>query len=234
MKKLAGIVSLVALLAVGADRAAEAEVTGERLATVVFEIHHKELDDVVSLIQSVLSDDASILLRSRVHTIAVTDHADNLTEAATLIADFDVPPLDVSLRINLILASRGERGRPAASMLGRLPPNFSELTKWMNYELLGGLSVRTTERERSSVLLGEEYRIRFQVDSVDDRTNRVRMRDFVLERRVFRPVEGETWVPIFDTVVNLKSGTPYVFGATRGQNARRALFLSITAIIEPS
>ena len=232
--RLVAIVSLVAFLAVGATRAVENEVTGEQLATRVFKIQHKELDDVVSLIQSALSDDSSILMRSRIHTISVTDHADNLTEAATLIADFDVPPLEVTLRINLILASRGERGRPAATMMGRLPPNFSELTKWMNYELLGGLSVRTTELERSSVLLGEEYRIRFEVDRVDDRTNRIRMRDFVLERRVLRLAEGETWVPIFDTVVNLKSGTPYVFGATRGQNARRALFLSITAVIDPS
>lgn len=234
MTKIIGIVSLVVLLTVGAERAAETDVAGEQLVTQVFDIHHKELDDVVSLIQSALSDDSSILMRSRVHTISVTDHPGNLTAAAALIADFDVPPLEVTLSINLILASRGERGRPAATMRGRLPPNFSELTKWMNYELLGGLSVRTTELERSSVLLGEEYRIRFQVDRVDDRTNRIRMRDFVLERRVLRPTEGETWVPIFDTVVNLKSGTPYVFGATRGQNARRALFLSITAIIDPS
>ena len=234
MRKLVGIITLLACLGPAPGRADETAVSDGALVKRVFEIQHKELDDVVSLIQSALSDDASILLSSRHHTLELTDNTSNVSAAAVLIGDFDVPAHEVALRITLILASRGEQGRRAASMTGGLPPNFSALTKWMSYEVLGGLSVHTTELERSSVLLGEEYQIRFQVDKVDDRTGRVRLRDFVLERRVRGAAAGEHWIPIFDTVVNLKSGTPYVFGATRGQDARRALFLSINAVIDPS
>jgi hypothetical protein len=75
--------------------------------------------------------------------------------------------------------------------------------------------------------------VRFQVDQVDDRVGKIRLREFVLERRSLDPRGRESWVPIFDTVVQLRSGTPYVFGATRGQDSQRALFLTITADIVP-
>lgn len=207
--------------------------SGTGIISKTFVIHHKELDDVVSLIRGDLSDESSILLRSRARTLTITDRPDNLERVEELITAFDVKPADITLRINLIRASRGQRGRAATRLPDGLPPSFRELTKWLQYELLGGASVKTSETEASTLVLGDEYRIRFAVDTVDERSKRVRLRDFVLERRVVRPQSGETWVSIFDTVVNLKSGTPYVFGATRGQNSRRALFLSVTALIVP-
>ena len=81
-------------------------------------------------------------------------------------------------------------------------------------------------------ILGEIYRIRFSMDLVDDRAGKIRLKSFVLERRG-RETGADEYVPIFDTVVNLRSGTPYVFGATRGENAQNALFLTVTASIVP-
>ena len=222
---------LLALLAVAAGPVSGAEADAE-LDTRVFEIHHKNMEEVVSLIEGALSDDSSVLMRRRIRTLAVTDRPTNLEEVARLIKAFDVPPQNVSVRISLVRASRGMPGVAAKrSPPGVLPQSFRELTKFVDYELLGGMALETTESESSSLMLGDEYRIRFEVDQVDDRAGRVRLRDFVLERREIRPEEGEVWVPIMDTVVSLRSGTPYLFGATRGQEARRALFVSITAAI---
>jgi hypothetical protein len=218
---------LLAVLAL----AVAAPAVAEDLEVRVFELRHKDPDDVVDLIRPALSEESSILIQSKIRTLTVTDHPRNLETVAGLIAGFDQPPRDVAVSVNLMRASRVGPGPRTGVTPGKLPPSLRELTKWLDYELLGGMSIQTTEAERSSLLLGEEYRIRFQVDLVDERSGRVRLRDFTLERRVVDPAAGETWVPIFDTVVNLKSGTPYVFGATRGQDALRALFLTITASI---
>jgi hypothetical protein len=204
------------------------------LETRVFVIRHKDLEDVISLIRPALSEDSSILIQSKLGTISITDYPARVERVASLLAGFDLPPHDVSINVNLIKASRGGPGPRAKMTPGHLPPSIlRELTQWLDYELLGGMSILTTEAEDSSLILGDQYRIRFWVDLVDDRAGKIRLKNFVLERRRRAADGAETFVPIFDTVVNLKSGTPYVFGATRGENAQRALFLTVTASIVP-
>jgi hypothetical protein len=229
-------VVLLALLLAPAPAAAQSAgsaVAPRNLVTRAFVIHHKDLDDVVTFIRPALSEDASVLIQSKLKTITITDQAAQVAGVARLLAEFDLPPHEVAITVNLLKASREGPGPKVGLLPGRLPPSLLELTKWLDYELLGGMSIQTTEAERSSLSLGEGYRIRFQVDLVDARSGRVRLNDFVLERSQREAGGGESYVPIFDTVVNLKSGTPYVFGATRGEDAQRALFLTVTVSIAP-
>lgn len=203
------------------------------LSTRVFTIHHKDLDDVVTLIRPAVSDDASILIQPKLRTVSVTDHAENLDSVRALIAAYDLPPRSVGIQVQLVRATRGGPGPRASVPRDRIPPSLREITRWLDYDLIGSLSLTTAEAERSNLALDEEYRVRFQVDQVDDRVGKIRLREFVLERRTLDRAGRESWVPIFDTVVQLRSGTPYVFGATRGQDSQRALFLTITADIVP-
>ena len=223
---------LLALLPAAAEAPGGATTVAMELTTRAFVINHKDLDDVVSLIRPVLSEDSSVLIQSKIRTVTVTDGAEPLERVAALIAAFDLPPHDVSININLIKASRAGPGPRTNARRFRLPPSLRRLTQWLDYELLGGMSILTTEAEDSSLILGEIYRIRFSMDLVDDRAGKIRLKSFVLERRGREPGDDE-YVPIFDTVVNLRSGTPYVFGATRGENAQNALFLAVTASIVP-
>lgn len=230
----AGLLAMLLLAqTVGGVAEAAPMAAEDSLATRSFVIRHKDPDDVVSLIRPALSEDATILIQSKIRTLTVTDHPARLDQVEVLIAGFDLPPRDVSMNINLFRGTRGAPGRRAGISSGKLPSSLRELTRWLNYELLGGMTLQASEGESASLLLGEEYRVRFGVASVDDRNGRIRLKNFVLERRVMDPREGETYVALFDTVVNLKSGTPYVFGATRGQNASVALFLTISAEIAP-
>ncbi|MFQ5670758.1 MAG: secretin N-terminal domain-containing protein [Acidobacteriota bacterium] len=235
-----GVVFLASMLNVAAGsqpgttpEPGDAAGKSQPLATRVFVIHHKDLDDVVAFVRPALSENSTVLIQSRLRTVTVTDYAENLDAVESLVQAYDLPPRDVAINVNLVKASRGEPGPRARLTPGHLPSSLREMTQWLDYELLGGMSILTTESERSSLMLGEEYRIRFEVDRVDDRAGRIRLKDFSLERRVVKRTEGESYLPIFDTVVNLKSGTPYVFGATRGESSQRALFLTITANIAP-
>jgi len=203
------------------------------LVTRSFVIHHKDPDDVVALIRPALSSDSSILIQSRIRTLTVTDRRPYLEAVEALIRDFDLPPRDVSLTINLLRASRDLKGSKARVLPGQLPLSLRKVTNWLDYELLGGMTIQSSEAEEASLRLGEDYRVRFEVSLVDDRNERIRLKNFVLERGGVEAGGGESYVALFDTVVNLKSGTPYVFGATRGRDAQHALFLTITARIAP-
>lgn len=234
MLRHAGLLALLLLVHVVDGVAAAAPVAAEdTLATRAFVIRHKDPDDVVTLIRPALSPDAAILIQSKIGTLTVTDHPARLDAVEDLIAGFDLPPRDVSMTISLLRGTRGSPGSRARATPGKVPPSLRRLTQWLNYELLGGMTLQASEGESSSLLLGEEFRVRFGVATVDDRSGRIRLKNFVLERRVMDPGEGETYVALFDTVVNLKSGTPYVFGATRGREASAALFLTISAQIAP-
>lgn len=225
--------ALALALALSWPMAGELPAEEEGLTTRAFVIHHKDPDDVVALIRPALSEDSTILIQSRIRTLTVTDHSSNIDAVDALIRSFDLPPRDVSLIINLLRASRDLKGSKARIHPGQLPLSLRNVTKWVDYELLGGMTIQTSESEESTLRLGDEYRVRFKVSMVDDRNERIRLNRFVLERRVAQATGGETYVPLFDTVVNLKSGTPYVFGATRGRDAQRAIFLTITARIAP-
>jgi len=225
--------ALAFTLAMSWSLAAASGAEEQALTTRAFEIHHKDPDDVVALIRPALSADSAILIQSRIRTLTVTDHDRNLDAVDALIRGFDMPPRDVSMTINLLRASRDLKGSTARVLPGQLPPSLRRVTNWLDYELLGGMTIQASESEESTLRLGEEYRVRFQVERVDDRNERIRLKSFVLERGVVGAAGGESFVSLFDTVVNLKSGTPYVFGATRGKDAQRALFLTITARIAP-
>jgi len=226
---------LVMTLALGVpwSATAEAPAPAAALTTRSFVIHHKDPDDVVALIRPALSADSSILIQSRLRTLTVTDRTSYLDAVEAIIRGFDLPPRDVSLTINLLRASRELKGSKARVLPGQLPLSLRKVTNWLDYELLGGMTIQSSEAEESSLRLGEEYRVRFQVDLVDDRNERIRLKNFLLERGGREPGGEETYVTLFDTVVNLKSGTPYVFGATRGRDAQHALFLTVTARIAP-
>jgi len=231
--RILAALALVSTLPMSWPVAAEPPAEDQGLTTQAFVIHHKDPDDVVALIRPALSEDAAILIQSRIRTLSVTDHQPNLDAVDALIRSFDLPPRDVSMTINLLRASRDLKGSKARVLPGQLPLSLREVTNWLDYELLGGMTIQISESEESTLRLGDEYRVRFQVNLVDDRNERIRLKSFVLERRVAEALGGESYVSLFDTVVNLKSGTPYVFGATRGKGAQRAIFLTITARIAP-
>jgi hypothetical protein len=232
VRALRVLLLLVPALVALAPRAA-AEPAAEPLVTRPFVIHHKNLDDVVTLVRPALSPDAEVLIQTRLSTLTITDQPAHVERAAAIIAAFDLPPHEVSLSVNLIRASRRPPAQPMRQSSARIPGSLRELTTWLDYELVGGTSLVATEGDGSSIVLGEEYRVRFQVDLVDERSSRVRLKDFSLEKRAVDREGRESFVPVFDTVVNLRAGTPYAFGATNGETAERALFLTITATLVP-
>ena len=105
-------------------------------------------------------------------------------------------------------------------------------TKWSDYKLLGSATVTSSEGDRASVEMGEDYRISFAVDYVSDEQKMVRFKRFTLDRREkpLAPESGEeSYTRVLDTALNLKEDKLYIFGASKMESSNRALFMTITA-----
>jgi hypothetical protein len=210
---------------------------GPELETRVFKIQFKSVDDVVLLVRNALGENGSLTLQPRLKAVIVTDDPALLDRVGQLIASFDVPPRQVRLAVQLLMGSHEEtpEKRKAAPAAPRLPGidrdlrNTLGLTSWTDYDLLGSATFTTAEGEESTLALGEDYRIRLKVGTVNDKQQVTRFERFALERRHIDESGQEELRAIWDQVLNLRDNQLYVFGATRLEDSSRAIFLSITA-----
>jgi len=238
--RLAGVVALVVLAglpgAVPLDAAPPAD---DGLVTKTFTARYRGIDEIVALIQPVVSERGSYAVQPRIRSVTVTDTAAAVGRMAELIAGFALPPRSVNLMIQLMLAEEGapaETARPRPRRMGLPPAVIQDLTKWGVITEIGGASIATAEGEPGTVVLGsapEEYRVRFEMGAVTPRIGVIRMERFLLERPG-RPAgggegAGTKYVPLIDLVLNLKDHQTTVLGATSSQDSKQALFVSITA-----
>ena len=90
----------------------------------------------------------------------------------------------------------------------------------------------SSEGEKTSVEMGEDYRISFAVDYASDKPRLVRFQRFTLDRRERSrdpEIRAETFTRVLDTALNLKEDKLYIFGASKMESSNRALFMTITA-----
>jgi hypothetical protein len=207
------------------------------LETRVFSVQFKPIEDVVLLVRNVLGENGSLTLQPRLKAVIVTDEPALLERVAQLIESFDVPPRQVHLDVQLLMGSLGKPPEKQKLQPGvrRLPGIDRDLRDalgnliWTDYDLLGSASFTTAEGEESTLALGDDYRIRLKVGTVNTQQNVTRFERFTLERRQAQPGGQETLRPIWDQVLNLRDNRRYVFGATQLKESSRAVFLSITA-----
>ncbi|HET6372864.1 MAG TPA: secretin N-terminal domain-containing protein [Candidatus Polarisedimenticolia bacterium] len=205
------------------------------LATKVFTVRHRAVQDVVTLIQPALSERGSFAVQPRIKTVTVTDTEQSLQKVEALIAGYDLPPRGIGLVFQLMRAEEGppapaDAKRPARRM--GLPPSvIQDVTKWGVITQIGGASISTAEKESGSVALGEEFRVQFEMGAVTTGLGvaQVRMDRFVLEKIRRGPDGAARYTPLMDLVLNLKSGQTSVMGATSSQDSKQALFVSIVA-----
>ena len=205
-----------------------------RLPTQLFTVRFKDVNDVYLLIEPLLSARGSVQMQPRLRTLAVTDDEVTLKKIETMIQSYDLPPKNVEVALQLILATTADK--PPDTISPRIRGVIQKLneisTRWSDYRLLGSATVTSSEGDRASVEMGEDYRISFAVDYVSDEQKMVRFKRFTLDRRE-KPrepeSEGESYTRVLDTALNLKEDKLYIFGASKMESSNRALFMTVTA-----
>ncbi len=209
------------------------------LVTKTFTARYRGIDEIVALIQPVVSERGSYAVQPRIRSVTVTDTAQAVARIGELIAGFDLPPRGVQLVIQLMRAEEGtpqQTTPPHPRRMGLPPAVIQDLTKWGVITEIGGASITTAEGEPGTVVLGaapDDYRVRFEMGAVTPRIGVIRLERFLLERPRRPAGAGDgtepKYVPMIDLVLNLKDHQTTVLGATSSQDSKQALFVSITA-----
>jgi hypothetical protein len=204
------------------------------LGTRVFTLRHKGVDAAYLLISPVLGPRGSIRAQPHQRTLTVVDAPANLDRMSGLLRAFDVPPRNVQVAVQLILASSGAASKqPAAPSIRGVVEKLNALnTRWTDYRLVGDARVLGVEGERTRLQVGDDYRIDFRVDQVSDETRLIRLRPFELQRREPAVEGSERFAPVLSTALNLRDEQLFIVGASRAERSNRALFMTITASVQ--
>ena len=200
----------------------------------VFTIRYRNVDDVYLLISPYLGPGGSIRTQPHQKTITVADTPETLGAIARAIAAYDIPPRSVSVSVQLILASAGpEQAPPAPPPIRGVIEKLSALsTRWNDYRMVGDARVLGTEGERSSLRVGDDYRVDFRIEQVSEEARTIRFKPFELSHREL-PVEGnERYSSVMNTVLNLRDSQLFIVGASKMERSNRALFMTITAALQ--
>ncbi|HEU4400591.1 MAG TPA: secretin N-terminal domain-containing protein [Candidatus Polarisedimenticolia bacterium] len=204
------------------------------LATRVFTIRYKGVDDVYLLVSPSLGPRGSIQAQPARRTLTVSDAPETLARLADLIRAYDIPPRGVEVSVQLILATAGQgSSEPAPPPIRGVIEKLSALsTRWNDYRLVGNARILGTEGERSSLRVGDDYRVDFRIDQVSEESHVIRFKPFELQRREPAVEGNERFTAVMSTVLNLKDSQQFIVGASRMERSNRALFMTITAALQ--
>src|SRR5262249_55073858 len=78
----------------------------DTVLTKAFVIKFRKVDEVASIVNTLLSDKGAVTMQPRLQTIVVQDYEKNLRQIEMAITAFDVPPPAVEISVKLVRASK--------------------------------------------------------------------------------------------------------------------------------
>ena len=238
MHKRVGIaIVAVFLVCVCAVAPAVAQETNDPVRAQTFRVEFKPLTEAAELIDPLLTEQGSVLMRPRQRRLIVEDRASVLARIGQVLESFDLPPRSVKVTFVLFLGRdiRENASRPASTAsvfsddVNAVIEALGDVTKWTSYEPLGSRSVRAAEGGGTVADLSSDYRVSFEIDSVTRRAGKEIVKfDRIVLQRVGHDEDGvETLESLYATAGTLKTGMLHVAGAASAPGADRALFLTM-------
>jgi hypothetical protein len=216
---------------------AAAQAAADPLRTQTFRVEFKPLSEAAELIDPLLTDAGSVLMRPRQKSLIIEDRSSVLVRIGQTLESFDLPPRSVKITFVLFLGRdiRENASRPASSSsvfskeVNDVIEALGDVTKWTSYEPLGSRSVQGQEGDGTVADLSSDYRISFEIDTVTRRAGKEVVKfDRIVLQRVGHDEDGnETLESLYATAGTLKTGMLHVAGAASAPGADRALFLTM-------
>src|SRR5437867_9602928 len=108
---------------------------GTHLPTQLFTVRFKDVNDVYLLIEPFLSARGSVQMQPRLRTLAVTDDEETLRKIDEMIRSYDLPPKNVEVALQLILATTagGAPDKISPRIRGVIEKLNEISTRWSDY-----------------------------------------------------------------------------------------------------
>lgn len=206
---------------------------GKQVEAKVFTIKFKNIDDVAALVTPLLSDSGMLTIQPKLKAITVQDFVDNIKRIEDAIRQYDMPPKNVEVIINLILATEktgGSSGGIAKEIRG-VSEALSDFTRWTDYERIGSVVMTSAEGSETVSSISDLYRVRFFIDYANEERGIIKFSRFTLEKAVKGEI-AQKYEQLLNIGLNLVNGKLLVAGAAKQPGSKRALFLTIQARIQ--
>jgi hypothetical protein len=222
MKRIAVMLAVLLLLSTAAF--ADAADMGKSLSVRTFAFKHKQAENAVAVIKSLMSADGTMSIQPKTNSLVVTDDPANLKRIAAALAEFDTAPQPFRLSVRLMLAKRN----PVAKQthLGQELKEVEEKLALMGYtEIADAGAAEVAGHEGETALLElSQYRANFKFGQYDPSSDSIEVSNFQLSK-----LDGDQLSPMMKTTLNLMIGQTAVIGVTRDAKSQRALMLVLSA-----
>jgi hypothetical protein len=230
-RRLVALVLLSALAAGAVPLLAQEPARGG-LVVRVLTPRFRTVEEMLSVVQPLLSDEGSVLIQTRSKSLTVKDRESVIERISLAVNAADVPPRILALSVTLLRAGPGgaagpAKGSPEAPYMNGIGERLKKLFSFESYSVLESVSFQGTEGSAAGFAMGRDYRLDFRLDRSLDNTT-FRLKDVVLSRqRTGGSRPG--WTDLLRTAINVPPGQPFVLGVGRDESAKGALFLVFIA-----
>lgn len=187
----------------------------------VFEIRHADMGEVALVLPTLLSGANVLTVDGTSRTVTVVDQPEFVARVESWLAQFDVPPDTVLVRIVLQKAERsGTATREVAGDAWR-------------YRELAETTVEVAERGHVTQALGTDgaFEIHVRLGSVDAEQGLLHFDEVAIRRRDDTPGRPPSMRDVFSTSMDARNRVGKVVMATRDPAADEALVLRLLALI---
>lgn len=196
----------------------------DQVLTKAFTIKFKKVDEVATIVNSLLSDRGAVTMQPRLQTLVVQDYEKNLRQIEMAIAAFDVPPPAAEVSVKLVRASKNTEETSISNEIKNMA-KVAEVLKFNHYSLLDSGILQCEEGQNSVLSLAKDYQLSFVADIIEEKNNIIRLQNFQLKKRKKDSEGKEIFVPLLTVTINLRDGETLVLGASRFEESDQALLV---------
>lgn len=196
----------------------------DQVLTKAFTIKFKKVDEVATIVNSLLSDRGAVTMQPRLQTLVVQDYERNLRQIEMAIAAFDVPPPAAEVSVKLVRASKNTEETSISNEIKNMA-KVAEVLKFNHYSLLDSGILQCEEGQNSVLSLAKDYQLSFIADIIEEKNNIIRLQNFQLKKRKKDSEGKEIFVALITVTINLRDGETLVLGASRFEESDQALLV---------
>ncbi len=202
---------------------------GSDIRTETISSKYRTLDKIFLDIQKELSDQGTALLKPGRKAVTVTDNPENLKSIRELVEAYDVPFRKIEVTIKLIEASKSRKNPEMSREIRHIGSRLKNVLRFTSYNLLDTAVLQGIEGGSSDTLLAGSYRIKYDLDFINDGTGIIKLENFNLSKQLQPTDTNRNCSSLISTSMNIINGEEIICGASKMEEEdERSLILVIS------
>ena len=195
----------------------------ERLTVKTFNFNYISGKVAASMVEGLMSREGKLVAGGD-NTISILDTEACLNQIQKKLEEIDLPPKQIWLEVQLILASPRANGQDLPDELSHIKKQLTSLFKYKDYYLLDDARIMAYQNQPCSFVVGQGgYRVQIKkVEYHDIQKGLIKLQHFDLKSEELNQY-------VLNTSVNIQNGNTVILGASNVDASGQALITVVTA-----